>query len=40
MDKIKQAHFPTTKKELRSFIGLVNSVRRVVPFDVIKEVQN
>jgi hypothetical protein len=39
MDKIKQAQFPTTKKELRSFIGLVNSVRRVIPFDVIKEVQ-
>jgi hypothetical protein len=39
MDKIKQAQFPTTKKELRSFIGLVNSVRRVVPFDVIKEIQ-
>jgi Reverse transcriptase (RNA-dependent DNA polymerase) len=37
MEKIKQAEFPKTKKELRSFLGLVNSIRRVVPLDVIKE---
>ena len=33
------AQFPQTKKEVRSFLGLVNSIRRVIPFEVIKEVQ-
>ena len=37
--KIKSAKFPTTKKEVRSFLGLINSVRRVIPFNVIKEEQ-
>jgi hypothetical protein len=39
MEKIKDAQFPKSKKEVRSFIGLVNSIRRVVPFDVIKQIQ-
>jgi hypothetical protein len=39
MEKIKNAEFPKSKKEVRSFIGLVNSIRRVVPFDVIKQIQ-
>jgi hypothetical protein len=29
MSKIKNAKFPQTKKEMRSFLGLVNSIRRV-----------
>jgi Reverse transcriptase (RNA-dependent DNA polymerase)/RNase H-like domain found in reverse transcriptase/Integrase zinc binding domain len=39
MEKIKNAQFPKSKKEVRSFIGLVNSIRRVVPFEVIKQIQ-
>ena len=39
MEKIKNAEFPKSKKEVRSFIGLVNSIRRVVPFEVIKQIQ-
>jgi hypothetical protein len=39
MEKIKLAQFPQTKKEVRSFLGLVNSIRRVIPFEVIKELQ-
>ena len=39
MEKIKTAKFPQTKKEVRSFLGLVNSIRRVIPFEVIKEMQ-
>ena len=39
MEKIKTANFPKTKKEVRSFLGLVNSIRRVIPFEIIKEIQ-
>jgi hypothetical protein len=39
MEKIKNAKFPESKKEIRSFLGLVNSIRRVVPFEVTKEMQ-
>ena len=39
MEKIRLAKFPKTKKEVRSFLGLVNSIRRVVPLEVIKEIQ-
>jgi len=39
IEKIKNANFPQSKKEVRSFLGLVNSVRRVIPFEVIKEMQ-
>jgi dUTPase len=39
IEKIKDAKFPTSKKEVRSFLGLVNSIRRVIPFDVIKQMQ-
>jgi hypothetical protein len=39
MEKIKVANFPQSKKEVRSFLGLVNSIRRVIPFEVIKEMQ-
>ncbi len=37
MEKIKNAQFPTSKKEMRAFLGLVNSIRRVIPFRVIEE---
>jgi hypothetical protein len=37
MEKIKNAKFPTSKKEMRAFLGLVNSIRRVIPFKVIEE---
>jgi hypothetical protein len=39
LEKIKSAEFPTSKKELRSSLGLVNSIRRVIPFEVIKQTQ-
>jgi hypothetical protein len=39
MEKIKNAKFPSSKKETRAFIGLVNSIRRVIPFKVIQELQ-
>ncbi len=39
MEKIRLANCPQSKKEVRSFLGLVNSIRRVIPFEVIKEVQ-
>jgi len=39
MEKIRDAVFPLSQKELRSFLGLVNSIRRVIPFGVIKEIQ-
>jgi hypothetical protein len=38
MEKIKKATFPQSKKEVCSFLGLVNSIRRVVPIEVIKEI--
>jgi Reverse transcriptase (RNA-dependent DNA polymerase)/RNase H-like domain found in reverse transcriptase/Integrase zinc binding domain len=34
LEKIKNAKFPESKKEVRSFLGLVNSIRRVIPFEV------
>jgi hypothetical protein len=37
LEKIKTAKFPTSKKEIHSFLGLVNSIRRVVPFQVTAE---
>jgi hypothetical protein len=37
MEKIKLAAFPTTKKEMRSFLGLVNSIRRVISIDTVRE---
>ncbi len=37
MSKIKNAKFPQTKKEMRSFLGLVNSIRRVIPTDTVRE---
>jgi len=39
MEKIRKAEFPHTKKEMRSFIGLINSIRRVTTLNVIKEIQ-
>jgi hypothetical protein len=39
MEKIKNAKFPESKKEIRAFLGLVNSIRRVIPFKVVKEMQ-
>ena len=39
MEKIKKAKFPTSKKEMRTFISLVNSIRRVVLFEVVKQIQ-
>jgi hypothetical protein len=37
MSKIKNAKFPESKKEIQSFLGLVNSIRRVIPTDIIRE---
>ncbi len=37
MSKIKNAKFPQTKKEMRSFLGLVNSIRRVISTDTVRE---
>jgi hypothetical protein len=37
MSKIKNAKFPQTKKEMRSFLGLVNSIRRVIPTETVRE---
>jgi len=39
MEKIKNAKFPESKKEIRAFLGLVNSIRRVIPFKIIEEMQ-
>jgi hypothetical protein len=39
MDELKNAKFPKSKKEVRSIIGFVNCIRRVIPFEVIKRVQ-
>jgi hypothetical protein len=35
MEKIKNATFPQTKKEMRSFLGLVNSIRRVINVETV-----
>ncbi len=37
MEKIKNATFPQTKKEMRSFLGLVNSIRRVINVETVRE---
>ena len=37
MEKIKLAAFPQSKKEMRSFLGLVNSIRRVISINVVRE---
>ena len=34
--KIEEYAFPTNKKGMRAFLGLINSLRKVVPLDVIK----
>ena len=39
IEKIKDAKFPNSKKEVRSFLELINSLRRVIPFDVVKQMQ-
>jgi hypothetical protein len=39
IEKIKSAEVPKSKKEVRSFLGLVNSIRRVIPFNVIQQMQ-
>jgi len=36
--KVEEYQFPTNKKSMRAFLGLINSLRKVVPLSVIKEV--
>ena len=36
--KVQEYTFPTNKKSMRAFLGLVNSLRKVIPLDVIKAV--
>ena len=36
--KVQEYIFPTNKKAMRAFLGLVNSLRKVIPLDVIKAV--
>jgi hypothetical protein len=38
IQKVKDFKFPDSKKSVRAFLGLVNSLRRVVNLDVIKQV--
>ena len=38
IEKIKAFKFPTCKKSTRAFLGLVNSLRRVIPLQVIEQV--
>ncbi len=40
MEKIRLAAFPQTKKEMRSFLGLVNSIRRVISIDTVREMNS
>jgi hypothetical protein len=37
IQKVKDFKFPDSKKAVRAFLGLVNSLRRVVTLDVIKK---
>jgi hypothetical protein len=37
LEKIRLANFPLSKKEMRSFLGLVNSIRRVIPISTVRE---
>jgi len=36
--KVREYAFPTNKKGMRAFLGLINSLRKVAPLDVIKQV--
>ncbi|RPH76273.1 MAG: RNA-directed DNA polymerase, partial [Planctomycetaceae bacterium] len=38
IQKVKDFKFPDSKKSVRAFLGLVNSLRRVVTLDVIKQI--
>ena len=38
VEKIKNFKFPDSKKTIRGFLGLVNSLRRVINLEVIKEI--
>ncbi|MBG0744848.1 MAG: DDE-type integrase/transposase/recombinase [Cylindrospermopsis raciborskii KL1] len=38
IQKVKDFKFPDSKKSVRAFLGLVNSLRRVLPMDVIEQV--
>jgi transposase InsO family protein len=38
IEKIKDFKFPESKKAMRSFLGLINSLRRVIYLNIIKEV--
>jgi len=38
IQKVKDFKFPDSKKAVRAFLGLVNSLRRVIPMDVIEQV--
>lgn len=39
LEKMREAQFPTSKKEMRAFLGLVNSIRRVIPFSIIEKMK-
>jgi hypothetical protein len=36
--KVKEFSFPNSKKQMHGFLGLTNSLRRVLPMDIIEEV--
>ena len=38
IEKIREFKFPDSKKAMRSFLGLINSLRRVIYLNIIKEV--
>jgi hypothetical protein len=40
MEKIRDAKFPQTKKEMRSFLGLLNSIRRTIKTDTVREMNS
>ena len=37
IEKIRQFEFPANKKNMRGFLGLVNSLRRVISIDIIAQ---
>ena len=37
IQKVKEFNFPNSKKAVRAFLGLVNSLRRILPMDVIEQ---
>jgi len=37
VEKIKNFTFPATKKAMRSFLGLINSLRRVIHLKILED---